>query len=288
MKAFLLGLVRNRLAWVVLAVLVAAGVYFVVGRGGSDKLIYETQAVDRGTIETSVASSGSVTPLITVTVGSEVSGKLVDVLVDFNAKVKKGQLMARIDPSTFQSRVDSARADLVVQKATVGQRQVDVDNSQVILDQAKRDLDRTMALYEKGLMSSNDMEKARNAQDQARNNLKLAQAALANARSQIVKMQASLDQVQLDLSRTQIRSPVDGVVINRAVDPGQTVAAQMQAPTLFQVAQDLSQIKIETKVDEADIGSIKEGARATFTVDAYPDRTFSGTAAQVQIGRAHV
>jgi HlyD family secretion protein len=284
MKEFLSRLIRNKLAWLIALVLVGGGIwYFRFNSGGTGTVTYETQAVERGNLETSVASSGTVTPLITVVVGSEVSGKLTDVFVDFNAKVTKGQLLAQVDPSTFKSKLESAQADLVVQQATVGSREVDVSNSQVIVDQSKRDFDRAMALYERGLNSANDLEKARNSQEQAQNNLKIAKANLNNARSLVTKMQAALNQAKLDLARTQIRAPVDGVVVNRKVDPGQTVQASMQAPELFQVAQDLSRIKIETKVDEADIGSIKEGARATFTVDAYPERTFTGVVAQVRI-----
>jgi HlyD family secretion protein len=288
MKDLLLGLARNRLTWIVAAVLVAGGAgyyYFFMG-GAAGKVTFETQAVSRGDVENAVASSGSVSPLITVTVGSEVSGKLLDVLVDFNAKVTKGQLLAQIDPSTFKSRVQSAEADLVVQQATVGSREVEVDNAKVVQAQAQRDFDRAMSLYEKGLVSENDQEKARNSLEQATNSLKIAQADLNNARSQLIKVRASLDQVRIELGRTEIRSPVDGVVIARKVDPGQTVAASMQAPELFQIARDLSIIRIETKVDEADIGSIKENARATFTVDAYPDRTFEGKVAQVRINGA--
>jgi len=284
MKDSLARLLKNRVTWLVAAVLIAGGVWFFAFRsGGTGQVTYETSEVDRGNIENSVASSGSVSPLVTVTVGSEVSGKLTEVLVDFNAKVTKGQLLAQIDPSTFRSRVQSAEADMVVQQATVGSREVDVSTAKVVLDQAQRDYERAMSLYEKGLVSSNDQEKARNALEQATNSLKIAQANLNNARSQITKVKATLDQARIELSRTEIRSPVDGVVISRKVDPGQTVAASMQAPELFQIAQDLSQIRIETKVDEADIGTIKEGARATFTVDAYPDRNFSGRVAQVRI-----
>jgi HlyD family secretion protein len=283
MKDLFMNLARKRAAWAVAAVVVAAGVwYFFFAAPGTGKVTYETQAIDRGNIETSVASSGSVAPLVTVTVGSEVSGKLTAVLVDFNAKVAKGQLLAQIDPSTFKSKVESANADLVVQMATVGSREVDVQNAEVTQNQAKLDYDRSKTLFEKGLVSANDLEKARNTNDQAQNNLKIAKANLNNARSQIVKVRATLEQVKLDLARTEIRSPVDGVILNRKVDMGQTVAASMQAPELFQVAQDMSVIKIATNVDEADIGSIKEGARATFTVDAYPDRTFNGNVSQVR------
>jgi HlyD family secretion protein len=280
----LLHLLRNRLVLASLAVLVAAGVYYgFFAGGGTGDVTYETQAVDRGEVDTSVASSGAVSPLQTVTVGSEVSGKLIDVYVDFNARVTKGQSLAQIDNSTFKSKMQSAEADLVVQQATIGSREVDVSNAQVNLDQAKRDFDRAVMLFEKGLASALDKEKAQNTHEQAQNSLKIAKANYNNARSQLVKVRANVDQARIDLGRTLIISPVDGVVINRKVDPGQTVAASMQAPELFLVAMDLSQIRIETKVDEADIGTIKEGARATFTVDAFPDRTFEGKVSQVRI-----
>jgi HlyD family secretion protein len=284
MNDMISGLLKNRLAWLVAAIVVGAGSWYLfLSGGGTGKVSYETQAVERGDVETSVASSGAVSPLLTITVGSEVSGKLTDVLVDFNAKVSKGQKLAQIDPSTFKSKLQSAEADLVVQQATVGSRQVDVSTAQVNLDQAQRDLDRSRQLFEKGLISQNETEKTRNTFEQTQNAIKIAQANLNNARSQIVKVKANLEQAKIDLGRTEIISPVDGVVISRKVDAGQTVAASMQAPELFQIARDLSQIQIETKVDEADIGSIKEGARATFTVDAYPDRNFEGKVAQVRI-----
>jgi HlyD family secretion protein len=291
MNAFLQSLVSRmqpllRRRWVVAVVLLALAllVWFLFLRGGSaGRVTYDIGAVDRGNIQTSVSSSGSVSAVVTVTVGSQISGILQQVLVDYNAKVKKGQLLAVIDPATYRSRLQSAQADMVVQQATVGSQEVQVSNAQVSLDQARRDYDRAQLLAEKGLISTNDLEKARNAFEQAQNNLKIAQANLNNARALTVKMRANVDQARIDLSRTEIRSPVDGVVVSRDVDPGQTVAATMQAPELFRIAQDLSRIQIETKVDEADIGSIREGAAATFSVDAYPERTFHGRVAQVRI-----
>lgn len=284
MKDTLLGLARNRLVWAaVIVVLGVGGWYFFLRGAGTGDVTFETQAVSRGDVENSVTSSGPVSALVTVSVGSEVSGKLTEVLVDFNAKVTKGQLLAVIDPSTLQSRMQSAEADLLVQQATVGSREVDVSTAQVVLDQAKRDADRSTSLLAKGLVSQNDAEKAKNTLEQATNSLKISQANLNNSRSQLIKVRASLDQARIDVNRTQIRSPVDGVVILRKVDIGQTVAASMQAPELFQIARDLSLIQIETKVDEADIGSIRENARATFTVDAFPNRTFEGRVAQVRI-----
>lgn len=284
MKDTLRSLAGNRLVWVAAAIVLAAGSwFFFIRNGGAGDIAFDTQPVSRGDVETAVTSSGPVSALVTVTVGSEVSGRLTEVLADFNAKVTKGQLLAVIDPSTFQSRVRSAEADLLVQQATVGSREVEVSTAQVLLEQARRDNDRANSLVARGLVSQNDAEKATNTLEQSTNSVKIAQANLNNARSQLVKARASLDQTRIDLNRTQIRSPVDGVVILRKIDVGQTVAATMQAPELFQIARDLSLIQIETKVDEADIGSIKENARATFTVDAYPNQVFDGRVAQVRI-----
>jgi len=183
----------------------------------------------------------------------------------------------------LQSKLRSAEADLQVQQANIGSNEVQVSNAQVTLSQAQRDFDRTKVLADQGLLSANDLEKARNALEQGSNQLKIANATLNNSRAQLVKVQASVDQARIDLSRTEIRSPVDGVVIERDVDVGQTVAAAMTAPVLFKVARDLARIQIETKVDEADIGTVQKATRATFTVDAWPDRNFEGRIVQVRI-----
>jgi HlyD family secretion protein len=250
---------------------------------GSGETTYETVAVSRGAVRLSVSSSGTVSPINTVTVGSQVSGLITQVLVDFNSPVKQGQLVAVIDPATLQSKLRSAEADLQVQQANIGSNEVLVSNAQVTLDQAQRDFDRTKVLADQGLLSTSDLEKASNALDQARNQLKIANATLNNSRAQLVRVQATADQARIDLSRSEIRSPVDGVVIERDVDVGQTVAAAMTAPVLFKIARDLSRIQIETKVDEADIGTVRQASRATFTVDAYPDRSFEGRIVQVRI-----
>lgn len=284
MAAPLAWLPRTRLAWgavLVLAVLVALAWYLFGSQGPPPS--YETGVVSRGPVRLSVSSSGTVSPINTVTVGSQVSGLITQVLVDFNSPVKRGQLVALIDPATLQSKLRSAEADLQVQQATIYSNEVQVSNAQVTLDQAQRDFERTKALADQGLLATNDLEKAHNALDQASNQLKIANATLNNARAQLVKVQASVDQARIDLARSEIRSPVDGVVIERDVDVGQTVAAAMTAPVLFKIARDLARIQIETKVDEADIGTVQSASRATFTVDAYPDRNFEGRIVQVRI-----
>ena len=275
---------RRRLAWAAVTLGIVGLCYglFFAGGGGS-RASYETVAVSRGNIEVGVSSSGTISPLITVPVGSQVSGQITEVDVDFNSKVTKGQLLAVVDPSTFRSKLQAAEADQIVQQATIGSNEVQVSNAQVVFEQAQRDIERTQKLTDQGLLSINDLEKARNTFEQARNAVKIAGAVLNNSRAQLVKVRSQLDQARIDLSHTQIRAPVDGVVIDRAVDVGQTVQSAMTVATLFKIARDLSQVQIETKVDEADIGSVRLARLATFTVDAYPERSFRGRIAQVRI-----
>jgi HlyD family secretion protein len=270
--------------WVGAGLVLALMVYLlriaVAGRGGQS---YDTATPSRGDIRQLVASSGTISPLITVQVGSQVSGQVTEVDVDFNSKVRKGQLLAVVDPSTFRSKVQAAEADLAVQRATIGSNEVQVSNARVVVEQAQRDFTRTKSLADQGLLSVNDLEKARNALEQAQNDQKIATAALNTSRAQLVKIQSQLDQARIDLRHTRILAPVDGVVIDREVDVGQTVQSAMTVATLFRIARDLSQVQIETRVDEADIGAVRESTKASFTVDAYPDRMFRGHIAQVRV-----
>jgi len=275
---------RRRLIWAGAVVALAALGYWLVHAGaGNASEAYETATPSRGEIRQTVSTSGTISPLITVQVGSQVSGLVTEVDADFNSQVRKGQLLAVVDPSAFRSKLRAAQADMIVQRATIGSNEVQVSNAQVVVEQAQRDYTRTKSLADQGLLSVNDLEKARNALEQAQNALKIAAAALNNSRAALVKVRSQLDQARIDLSHTEIRAPVDGVVIDRAVDVGQTVQSAMTVATLFRIAQDLSQVQIETKVDEADIGAIRQARAATFTVDAYPGRVFSGHIAQVRI-----
>ena len=274
---------RRRLIWAGAVVALLALGYWLLRAGSNAREAYETATLSRGEIRQTVSTSGTISPLITVQVGSQVSGLVTEVDADFNSKVRKGQLLAVVDPSAFRSKLQAAQADMTVQRATIGSNEVQVSNAQVVVDQAQRDYSRTNSLADQGLLSVNDLEKARNALEQAQNALKIAAAALNNSRAALVKVQSQLDQARIDLSHTEIRAPVDGVVIDRAVDVGQTVQSAMTVATLFRIAQDLSQVQIETKVDEADIGAIRQARAASFTVDAYPGRVFSGHIAQVRI-----
>jgi HlyD family secretion protein len=274
----------------VLLVVVAVALvgWRLVGHSKATKVNYELAAVDRGMVEKSISSTGSVAALVTVDVGSQISGQISDLKVDFNSQVKKGDLLAVIDPQTYQQRVASAEADMAVAYAGLGTQQANLRKAQTTLDQNKRDYDRSKQLAEKQLIAQNALEDSRKALELSESDLTIAQAQIKNAEASVQTRKSSLEQARIDLSRTQIRSPIDGVVIQRSIDLGQTVAASLQAPVLFKIAQDLSQIRIEAKVDEADIGSIKQNDPATFAVDAFPDQQFRGQVAQVRLASTTV
>ncbi|MEO8307253.1 MAG: efflux RND transporter periplasmic adaptor subunit [Pseudomonadota bacterium] len=271
----------------VVLLVVFFGWRMLAGRGGP-AVSFETGVIDKGTVEKSISSTGSVAALVTVDVGSQISGQIAELHADFNTTVKKNDLLAVIDPQTYKSRVTSAEADLAVAQANIGSQQASLRKAQTSLDQSRRDFERVKSLVDRQLVSVSDVETARKNVELAESDVLIAQAQLRNATAAQQTRKATLDQARIDLSRTQIRSPIDGVVIQRAIDLGQTVAASLQAPLLFKIAQDLSRIQIEAKVDEADIGSIKDGDNATFTVDAFPDQTFQGRVAQVRLASTTV
>jgi HlyD family secretion protein len=278
----------RRAIWGVAVLAVAGGLWFFLGHKSAATVTYETTTVDRGTVEKAVSSSGSVAALITVEVGSQISGQIAELYADFNSQVKKGDLLAVLDPQTYRSRVQSAEADLAVARANIGTQEANLRKAKTSLDQAERDYKRQQALVEQKLVATSTVETALKTLELARGDIDISTAQLANSTAAVRTRQAALDQARIDLSRTQIRSPIDGVVIKRSIDRGQTVAASLQAPVLFQIAQDLSRIQIEAKVDEADIGSIKPDDTATFTVDAFPDQSFQGRVAQVRLAATSV
>jgi HlyD family secretion protein len=264
--------------------LVAAAGYWFLGRDGasSGPVGYQTEAVSIGRIESLVNTAGTISPVVTVDVGSEISGLVSELNADFNSEVKSGQVIARIDDRTTLARLRQIEADVTSAEANIEQQEANIVRTQADLEFAQTEVMRQRELVARQLSSQADL-------DRAEANIKIATAQLAVARSQLsaaraalIQRRAQLEQTQLDLDRTYIRSPVDGTVIDRQVDVGQTVAASLSAPVLFQIAQDLTQMQIEADVDEADIGQIKEGLTARFTVDAYPNRTFTGSITQVR------
>jgi HlyD family secretion protein len=251
---------------VVVIVLVIAG-YLLLAKKGSG-ITYLTEPVSRGNIETTVSASGTLDAVTTVQVGTQVSGKIKDLYADFNSKVTKGEVIAEIDPSLFQAQVDQARANLANARATL------VKNQAILVD-AERTRDRYRQLLARHLVSQSDL-------DTAETNYETAKATVDASQTAIAQAQAALSLAETNLHYTKIVSPVDGVVISRNVDVGQTVAASFQTPTLFTIAADLTKMQIDTSVDEADIGSVRVGQDVDFTVDAYPEETFKGTVFQVR------
>lgn len=249
---------------------VAAAIWFWKGRGtGGDEQKFRTAAVEQGDIRVAISATGTLSALSTVDVGSEVSGKVDEVLVDFNDPVTKGQIIARIDPSTFETQIEQG-------DATIANARAGLQTAQAGLRNAELDYARKAKLVEQKLIARGDLDQALAARDQAR-------AQVNSAQAQIRQQQASTQNFRLNLGRTVIRSPVDGVVLNRSVEPGQTVAASLQAPVLFKIAEDLVRMEIVLAVDESDIGQVKQGQSVSFTVDAFPDRQFRGTVSQVRL-----
>lgn len=257
---------------------------------------FRTAKIEKGTLTASVAASGTLQPVVSVQVGSQVSGQLKEVLVDFNSLVKKDQLIARIDPETFEYKVrqaeadlDAARAQVLTQQATIAVQRAVVSQIDVSLADARRDLERKQQLQAKNFISGADVDKARATANALAEQLKAAQAQVEVARANagnvaaVVKQrEASLAQTRVDLARTAIRAPVSGIVIKRSVDKGQTVAASLQAPELFIIAENLTDMRVDTSIDESEIGKIKMGQRASFTVDAFPGKVFDGKVQQVR------
>jgi len=325
MKMRQAGAMRKGLFFVILAVIViGAVVIYVFLDSDGDKVTFRLARIERGPIISTVSSTGTLNAVITVQVGSQVSGQIKELLADFNSEVREGQIIARIDPENFEARVRQAEAELAVsksnvstQRAAVERAKADLQNSRSALDaaraqaekarvaveDAKRDLTRKQTLHKRTIISESEIDKAVAAYDQAVAQLnaayaeeqaqgslvrsreaavKMAKAQVEHALAQVQQREAALHQSRVDLEHTVIRSPVDGVVIERSVDVGQTVAASLQAPTLFTIAQDLRKMQVDTNVDEADIGRIRVDQRVTFTVDSFPGHEFKGSVKQIR------
>jgi HlyD family secretion protein len=285
---------------------------------------YRTAAVERGDLDVTVSATGNPNAVVTVQVGSQVSGNILALYADFNTKVTKGQLIARIDPAPFQTRVNQAQATLDAARATVANSQAvvqqalanvqaatsalaaaraNVIKAGALVDDAKAKVDRRVVMLGQNATSAEDLETAQTtykaaladrdaltAQQQssedgvavAQAQLKVARSLVAANQAQAKALTAALESAQIDLNHTSITAPVDGVVVSRNVDVGQTVAASLSAPTLFLIAQDLTKMQVDTNVSEADIGRVRVGQPASFTVDAYPGRSFSGAVTSIR------
>ena len=281
---------------VILALLGAGAFYYFRDKGGDIEAAYRLGEVTKGPMEVLVSSTGKVHPVMIVDVGSQVSGQVSEVLVDYNSLVSKDEVIARLDPAPFEARLEVAEADLAqakasvtMQNASLEQLKADLVGARAAFKELEQDLERQASLLKRKLVSQSIVDRAVASRDQsgARIDSLLAQqkrqrAQIRTTEAQVLSRAAGLRERKTELDNTVIRSPVNGVVINRAVDPGQTVAASLQAPVLFTIAQDLREIHLEVSVDEADIGRVREGQKVRFTVDAYPERTYTGQVIQIR------
>ena len=262
------GIRKLVIAIVALVAVVAGGVGVWRATRSVPAPSYETARVDRGRIVAQVTATGTLSAIVTVQVGSQVSGRIANLYADYNSPVKKGQLIAKIDPELFKAALEQARANHLAAQGDLAQAKAQSLN-------ADRTLVRTRALAERNLVAQQDL-------DTAQANADAAKAAVESAQGKLEQSAANLEQARVNLAYTNIVSPIDGTVISRSVDVGQTVAASFAAPTIFIIAEDLKKMQVDTSVAEADIGKLRDGMDATFTVDAFPGRKFTGVVRQIR------
>ena len=296
---FIYNSLMKKVTWIITAVVIAlagGGAWWWAQRAKADDVTYRTAKIERGNLQATVSASGAVNPVKQVSVGTQVSGQIKELFVDFNSEVKAGQLIALIDPESFEYRVRSAKADVdsasagvLTAQANIAASNAAMSRAKVDMAEAQRDLDRQQSLVDKGFVAQSVADKARSLLASNAETVKAAQAQLGVTQAQIKSAQANvqqresaLAQARIDLSRTKITSPVDGMVIKRAIEKGQTVAASLQAPELFVIAQNLSDMQVDASIDESDVGRIRNGQKASFTVDAFPGQTFDGEVRQVR------
>lgn len=283
---------------VVVAALAGAGFAVVKAVGGPEQAParYRTEAATRGPIEAAVLATGTLTPVVTVQVGSQISGQIIALEADFNSAVTKDQVIARLDAASYRGKLAQAEADLSVAEATISAKQaalaaaeVDLRTTRNALADAEQTHERTRRLSVAGHATERQLQldtfaraQAEEAITKAEAQIRMAEAELAVAHAQVEQKRAAVAIARTDLDRTVIRSPETGVVVDRQVDIGQTVAASLQAPILFEIARDLREMRLEASVDEADIGRVAPGQQVTFTVDAFPDRSFEGVVQQIR------
>lgn len=270
--------------WMIAAgVVLAAGVLaaFTLSRGSQPQLF--TSKAELGNIHDTVQATGTINAVTSVQVGSQVSGTISKLYADFNSKVKNGQVIAQIESSLFQGAVLQAEADLQNAIATEAASKAELAKAQAAAVQATADYQRDLPLAQEGIISAQAMGVAKATADSDVAAVQSAQAQVKQATAQVSMKKAALTVAQTNLDHTTIRSPIDGTVVARSVDVGQTVAASLQAPTLFTIAQDLTRMQVDVSTDESDVGSIKVGQPVSFQVDAFPKQTFQGTVTQVRM-----
>jgi HlyD family secretion protein len=273
---------RAIIALVIIAAIGAGAGAYYVRRGGSDIQV-NTSPVTRGDITDTVGATGTLQAVTTVQVGSQVSGNISYLGADFNSIVKKGQVIAKLDPSLFDAQLQQARANLGQSQASLAKAKSDLERAKVQLIDSQQKYTRTQELAAKKLLPQSDLDAAKIAVDTAQAMLQSAQATVTQSEAAVTQSQASVNQNQVNLQHTVITAPIDGIVIQRSVDVGQTVAASMQAPTLFIIAADLTKMQVNANIDEADVGRIRPSQTVTFRVDAYPTEDFSGSVEQIRL-----
>ena len=282
---------------VIIIIILVGGFLFYqwTGQEGSNQK-FRFAKVERGEVNLVVTATGTINPVINVLVGSQVSGTIKALYADFNSQVKEGQVIAQIDPAIFEAQVEQGRANVLNTQANIINAKANLENAkanlvkaEIAVVDAKRTLDRNQPLVEKKVIAQATMDTAQTNYDTAVAQTEVAKAQVASAASQVESSKAQVEQAKATLKVAEtnlryatIRSPVNGTVISRNVDVGQTVAASLQAPTLFTIAKDLTQMQVDTNVSEADVGRITVGQDATFTVDAYPERVFRGKVSEIR------
>lgn len=275
---------RARRWWIVAGVaLLLVVILAAYGSRRSDRPQYLASPVQQGEIRDAVDATGTVNAVVTVLVGSQVSGTIAKLNADFNSRVRRGDVIALIDPSLLQGTLLQATADLQNARASVVAAQANLSKAQAALVQTKADYDRTVALQSTRAITQAEVDVAKAAYETARASVEAAQAGVAQAKAQVSQKEAAVTVARTNLDHTIIRSPIDGIVVARNVDVGQTVAASLQAPTIFTIAQDLTKMQVYANVDESDVGRIKVGQRVTFKVDAFPKQQFTGTVSQLRM-----
>jgi HlyD family secretion protein len=280
---------KPRTKWLLLAGAVAAAAFLVVlGLNRTPQAQNFTAKVERGDIHDVVEATGTINAVITVQVGSQVSGTISKLFVDFNSRVHRGDLVALIDPALFKGALEQATADLENARANLIAARANLEKAQAGLVQTKADYDRTIGLTKDGVLSQQQLDLAKANYDSANAAVGGARANVTQAEAQVSQKEAALAVAQTNLNYTVIRSPIDGTVVARNVDVGQTVAASLQAPTIFTIAQDLKKMQVYAKTDESDVGNIKVGKEVTFKVDAFPKEEFRGVVSQVRMNATTV
>lgn len=273
----------NRIWLILVGVAVIAGFFVLMGLSRGTQAQHVTAKVERGTINDVVESTGTINSVITVQVGSQVSGSVAKLNADFNSRVHKGEVIALIDPALFKGALLQATADLKNSQANLEAARANLEKDKAALVQAKADYDRALGLARDSVMSQQQLDQAKSNYEAAKASVDAAAANITQAKAQISLKEAAVSVAQTNLDYTVIRSPIDGTVVARNVDVGQTVAASLQAPTIFTIAQDLTKMWVYAKTDESDVDNIKVGKAVTFKVDALPKQTFQGVVSQVRM-----